>query len=140
MGRSNDLRNANSIGFGLLLNWRQQLTAGTITILCLSLMAVSQGVHSCRRGRSINVDRPFMSPVVELRIDLNRAEWPELTLLPDISETMARRVVEYRKLHGGFTSMDEIKNVKGIGPLTFSKIEPYLLSITPVNATVEHSD
>lgn len=140
MGRSNDLKDANSNGLGSILNRRQQLAAGTITILSLSLMAVAQGVHLWRRGRSIDVDRPFMPPVVELRIDLNRAEWPELTLLPDISETMARRIVEYRKLHGGFASMDEIKNVKGIGPLTFSKIEPYLLSITPVNATVEHSE
>ena len=140
MGRSNDQKDAASNGHASILGRRQQLAAGTITILSLALMAVSQGVHSWRRGRSIDVDRPFVPPVVELQIDLNRAEWPELTLLPDISETMARRVVEYRNLHGGFASLDELKNVKGIGPRTFSKIEPYLLSITPLNATVEHSE
>lgn len=124
---------------GATVNWfltdRQQVVAGTITIICLSVMIVSQIVGSWRRGRSINIDRTFTAPVVEFRVDINAADWPELTLLPDISETMARRIVEYRESHGQFRVLDEIKNVKGIGPRTFAKMEQYLLPISPEHAT-----
>jgi len=114
-----------------ILSRRQQIAVGTITICCLCLMAVHWGLEYYRRGRTIDIERPFVSPHFELKIDLNKATWAELTLLPEISETMARRVVEYRNVHGSFEALDEIKDVKGIGPRTFARIEPYLFPIQP---------
>ena len=108
------------------LQRRQQLAVGTITIVCLCLMVTSWAVEFWRRGRSVDIQRPFTPPNVQLKIDLNRAPWPELTLLPGISETMARRVVEHRQRHGRFHTLEEIQQVKGIGPRTFARIEPYL--------------
>lgn len=110
---------------------RQQSVAAAITFVCLSVLVISQAVLTWRRGRSINIDRTFTAPVVEFQVDINAADWPELTLLPDISETMARRIVDYRESQGPFHDLDEIKNVKGIGPRTFAKMEHYLLPISP---------
>jgi len=119
----------------IILTRRHQLTAGAVTLFCLLLMAGYWTWEYQRRGRLINVDRPNTVARIDLKVDLNQADWPELTLLPEISETMARRVVEFRELNGRFQSLNEVQQVKGIGPRTFARIKPFLSSIPPVSAT-----
>ena len=43
-----------------------------------------------------------------------------------IGESKASAILEYRDYIGGYTSVDEIKNIKGIGDKTFNEISPYL--------------
>ncbi len=49
-------------------------------------------------------------------IDINRANPRTLERLPHIGPAMAKRIVEYRQAAGGFTSVDQLAQVKGIGP------------------------
>ena len=59
----------------------------------------------------------------EKKVSINSATAEELQNLYGIGEKKAKAIVDYRKEHGKFKSTDEIKNVKGIGKATFSKIE-----------------
>ena len=60
-------------------------------------------------------------------ISLNSATQQELQeRLPGIGEKLAQRIVEYREQHGGFQSLEELKNVEGIGDKMLEKIKPYL--------------
>lgn len=118
-----------------LLTERQQLAASLILVICLSLMLLSWGMRSMRQERMIDIERPFERRKVELVIDVNHATWPELTLLPEISETMARRIVEYREIQGRFETLEDLKHVRGIGPRTFEQVQPYLSPIQPIPAT-----
>lgn len=67
--------------------------------------------------------------VVGYQVDVNRAAWPEWTLLPRIGETLARRIVDARHKHGPFSSHDDLRRVAGIGPKTLASMRPYLLPI-----------
>lgn len=58
-----------------------------------------------------------------LRLDINTAEWHELLPLPQIGEKRAKAIVEYRKRHGPFTSLDELLNVDGITPKVLEAIK-----------------
>jgi competence protein ComEA len=60
-------------------------------------------------------------------INVNAADWPLLSLVPGLGEKTAKKVIELRsRRKGGFKSVDELKDVNGIGAKTLEKIRPYL--------------
>lgn len=59
-------------------------------------------------------------------ININTASVEELTKLPDIGDATAKLILEYRDKRGGFSSTEEIMNIKGIGEKTYNKIKPYI--------------
>lgn len=60
-------------------------------------------------------------------IDLNAASITTLTRIPSIGETFATRIIEYRNSLGGFASLDQLREIKGISMNKFSKILPYIV-------------
>ena len=47
-------------------------------------------------------------------VDINRAELPELILLPGIGSTKAERIIQWRKEHGPFHALEELRKAAGI--------------------------
>ena len=62
------------------------------------------------------------------KVNINTADIEELVKLPGIGETKAKAVIAYREAFGGFVSIEEIMEVKGIGQATYDKIKD-LISI-----------
>jgi len=56
-------------------------------------------------------------------INLNTASIEQLDFLPGIGPAFAQRIIEYRTTNGGFTSIEEIMRVKGIGKAIFEKFQ-----------------
>jgi|SRR5579872_1208156 len=59
-------------------------------------------------------------------ISLNQSDVNELQQLPGVGPSIAQRIIDYRTEHGPFRSLDELRNVKGIGEKRFARMEPYL--------------
>ena len=59
------------------------------------------------------------------KININTASIDELISLPNVGESKAEAIIEYRK-DNKFTTIDEIKNVSGIGETLFEKIKEYI--------------
>jgi len=59
-------------------------------------------------------------------ISINSADLSELCKLPGIGEKTALRIIEYRNNIGSFKSIEDLKNVKGIGDGKFNKIKEYI--------------
>ncbi len=56
-------------------------------------------------------------------VNINHATAEQLTSLPGIGTTKAAAIVAYRDENGNFSSIEDIKNVSGIGDATFANIE-----------------
>ncbi|HMS54655.1 MAG TPA: helix-hairpin-helix domain-containing protein [Fimbriimonadaceae bacterium] len=59
-------------------------------------------------------------------ISLNTATAAELDRLPGVGPSTAAKIIAYRQDHGGFSSIDEVLAVKGIGPKKLAEMRPYL--------------
>jgi competence protein ComEA len=59
-------------------------------------------------------------------INLNTATKDELVALPGIGPAKAQAILDYRSAHGPFKSVEEVKDVKGIGAKRFEKIKSEL--------------
>ncbi len=57
-----------------------------------------------------------------LRLDLNSATREELMGVYGIGEVFSRRIVEYRELLGGYHSVEQLREVKGIDAVNYEKI------------------
>lgn len=66
------------------------------------------------------------SSVSSSLININIASIEELTTLPGIGESKAQNIINYREENGYFKTIDEIKNVNGIGESTFDQLKKYI--------------
>lgn len=66
----------------------------------------------------------------EQRIDINTATAAQLESIKGIGPKMASEIVKFRTEHHGFKSLDELKQVRGVGDKTFDKLSPHLM-VTP---------
>ena len=55
-------------------------------------------------------------------ININKATEKEFETLPGIGPSLASKIIEYRNQNGKFESIEDIKNVNGIGENKFNKI------------------
>ncbi|MDR2589731.1 MAG: ComEA family DNA-binding protein [Oscillospiraceae bacterium] len=56
------------------------------------------------------------------KININLATQGELTDLPGIGATLATRIVDYRRQHGDFQTIEELRQVSGIGEKRYEAI------------------
>ena len=94
-----------------------------LSILFLGLFAaLGQGSSELR-------ELPLETPVPMLTIrgvDLNSADADELCALPGVGPVIAERILEKRVELGGFSCMEELRTVKGIGEKTLEGIYAYM--------------
>jgi len=60
------------------------------------------------------------------RFDLNRAERSDLEQIPGVGPKLAQAIVDHRDEKGRFLSVEQLRDVKGMGPATYDKIRPFL--------------
>jgi len=119
----------------MFLNRKEQLVALSLALAFLVGSAVSlyrkRHPGALEDFRVIRVVEPPPADTVSreaplVRLDLNRATEEELEGLPRIGPELARRIVSYRRENGPFRSVDELLEVRGIGPKTLEQIRPFV--------------
>jgi len=90
----------------------------------LKVVQESEKTALSSAGRS-RTAKPAKSRPAYASIDINTATESELDLLPGVGPATARKIIDYRTANGDFKSVDELEQVKGIGPKKLADIRPY---------------
>jgi len=60
-------------------------------------------------------------------VDINTADVSALLLLPGVGEKTAEAIIARRQKQGGFSSIEEIRNVRGIGGQKFEALKDFII-------------
>ena len=110
------------------------LIATVAVVLWIGWPAPKEEPRQVEPAQSIATQAPATSPVpvaaparAESKVNLNRASADELQSLPGVGPVLAQRMVEWRKAHGRYRTVDELQEVKGIGKKRMEQLRPLLM-------------
>ena len=63
---------------------------------------------------------------VSFPINLNSCSAEDLMEIDNVGETRANAIIAYREHLGGYTSVEQLKNISGIGDNVYASIAPYV--------------
>lgn len=112
------------------------MAVGLLVLSGLLATAAWCVLHGEFRGGLVELERAGAKSA-RFEVDINSADWPELLQLPAIGETLAKRIVESRQTDGPFRDHKDLMRVRGIGPKTFSTIQPYLRPMPEAGAMAQ---
>lgn len=105
----------------------REFIGGLVFVLALLLLS-SLVWLSWQERPAAHVDAEY-GRFPQIQIDINQATWPELALMPRVGEVLARRIVRFRQTNGLFESVDQLDDVKGIGPKVLAGLRPLVRPI-----------
>ena len=100
------------------INLAQKLTDG----MQIQVSSKTPVINSNEQVNDTNSNSPNNNSSSNL-ININTATKEDLDTLPGIGPATAQKIIDYRQEHGNFSSIEDIKNVKGIGEAKFSKMQ-----------------
>jgi competence protein ComEA len=106
-----DLDRVQGIGPATLEAWTQLLTLPR--------------AHGAQAMTTTPARRTTSSPSAPAQLlELSSATAAELERLPGVGPALAARIIAYRDSAGGFRSIDQLMQVRGIGPVLLEKVKP----------------
>lgn len=96
-------------------------SSGTVSLQYLTSSKAPYKENSSSVSSSDNSSKPQVSTV-----NINTATKEELDTLPGIGPSKAEAIITYRETVGRFNTIEDIKNVKGIGDKTFQNLKDYI--------------
>ncbi|MCG9730202.1 helix-hairpin-helix domain-containing protein [Shewanella sp. Isolate13] len=93
-----------------------------LSVLCLSSVLMFPALAETKVAEMPTSQQQAKQSVAKSElIKINSATAEELSTLNGIGESKAAAIVEYRKTHGNFSSVEQLTNVKGIGEKLIEK-------------------
>lgn len=84
-----------------------------------------KGKETVNQTQNLNDDKSEQNKENN-KININNASLLELDSLPGVGEVTAQKIMDYREENTKFKSIEEIKNVKGIGENKFNNLKDYI--------------
>ena len=107
---------------------RVQSLLAAATLSAVTVLAVWFVAAGGLGGGLVHHDVPPPA-TTRFTVNVNAAGAAELAQLPGLGPATAQRIIDHRRVHGPFTSLDGLLDVPGIGPATLARMRPHLRPI-----------
>lgn len=114
----------------------RKLIISTATLLAIAFAVLFVHIISNYSSASIpksmvyslesKVSSPEQRFLLNGPIDIDEATPEDLDAIPYVGPSLADKIIEFRAKRGKITNLDELLDVKGIGPKKLERIRPYL--------------
>lgn len=103
-----------------------------------SIIEDGDKIYIPKKGEISNIDSGYLSSqnysslnnnssnIKNNKININKATQTQLETIPGIGPSTALKIINYRDENGKFISLEDIKNVSGIGEAKYEKIKNYI--------------
>ena len=97
--------------------------AFSVACLCFASAGVAQGQEKAAKSKETTPAVQSSAKKPDKPVDINSATEKELIALPGVGAKTAKEIVAARP----FKTIDDLKNVKGIGDKTFEKLKAHVV-------------
>jgi competence protein ComEA len=98
----------------------------SIVLVVLVIFLVILNIISYFKREQVKRSTCIIAEEIAIKIPINSVWTAELEVLPGIGPALADRIVAYREKHGDFKTIEDLKNVKGIGDKVLKQIIPFI--------------
>ncbi|MDD9824829.1 MAG: ComEA family DNA-binding protein [Gammaproteobacteria bacterium] len=99
---------------------------GKILLASLLLLPLLAGAAETTPEMAPEMTPETASETIPATVNINTADAATLALIKGIGQAKARAIVSYREENGEFKSIDELADVRGIGPVIIEKNREFL--------------
>lgn len=114
------------------LDLEQVLTGGQVINVPVTATSEANGKTAVSNSAQSEAKAPAKSRTTSAAlpakgaISLNRASLADIQRLPGVGPALGQRILDWRQAHGSFRKLDDLLEVKGIGPKKFAKLQGML--------------
>lgn len=109
-----------------LLLFAAFLAAAGAVLLCVAYAHRPVPVYTVQRVSENPIVLSANSADLEEKLNINKATREQIESLPGLGEVLAERIISYRREHGGFYDVGELREVEGIGDKLLESLLPYI--------------
>lgn len=106
------------------INLAQKLTDEAVVYV--ATMGENAASVSSNTGQSSTSGTSEVASQKGNKVNLNTADLSELQTISGIDQKRAQDILDYREANGKFNSVDDLKNVSGVGAKTLEKLKEYV--------------
>lgn len=106
------------------INLAQKLTDEAVVYV--ATMGENAASVSSNTGQSSTSGTSEVASQKGNKVNLNTADLSELQTISGIGQKRAQDILDYREANGKFNSVDDLKNVSGVGAKTLEKLKEYV--------------
>ena len=96
-----------------------------VVLFLIATALVGIGINFALKVNT-NIERVVKTGSHIAQIDINKASYEDLLNAGGIGPSLAKKIIAYRASHGTFNSLEELKEIKGIGANRVEKLEEIL--------------
>ena len=105
---------------------KQGLVCAVMGALVVMIASVASSTAAAAPAQRAQASKSTASDSAPAAVDINSADAEKLASLPGIGPSIAQRIVDYRKEHGPYKSVDELLNVRGVGEKLLARLRDHV--------------